>query len=121
ISYIDLRFTNLKYSCVNGSTSKMESLHPHSIELLLIQAREAMERSLSAGPFDSKDRYFPPSSPPVPMKCETMSRAKTPFLNWPVRLTLIDSGTFTQSLPEAHTPAISELPIPVANAPTAPP
>src|SRR5947199_405775 len=45
----------------------------------------------------------------MPMKWEMRSLAYTPFLNSPVMLTLIVSGTLTQSFPVAHNHLLEEL------------
>ena len=72
------------------------------------------------GPPNSSALYVAPSAPSCPMSVSMRSLASTPSAKAPSTSMRNVSGTRSQVLPVAMPTATSVLPMPVANAPSAP-
>ena len=111
---------SFKYSIVFSSTGKIPFLPPASIAMLQIVKRSSMERFLMPSPTNSMERYSAPSTPIIPIMWRMTSLPLTHFAGLPIKLNLIADGTLNQALPVTMPAAISVLPTPVENAPSAP-
>ena len=108
------------YAIALSSTGKMPFLPPASIAMLAIVNRSSMLKLATPSPVNSMDLYSAPSTPILPMICKITSLPLTHLPGLPIRLNRIADGTLNHALPVAIPAAISVLPTPVENAPSAP-
>ncbi len=103
-----------------ASTGKIPFLPPASIAILAMVKRSSMDRLPIPSPVNSMDLYNAPSTPIIPMMCRMTSFPLTHLGSSPVRLNLMAEGTLNHAFPVAIPAAMSVLPTPVENAPSAP-
>ena len=96
-----------------------------TLPLISVTIEQSVMRSASvafsmASPVNSTARKSMPPAPRSPTIFVSRSLMQTPFANFPTASIFIVSGTRNQFIPAMYDAAISELPTPVAKAPTAP-
>ena len=108
------------YSTASSSTGKIPFFPPASIAMLQMVKRSSMERVLIPSPTNSIDLYRAPSTPIIPMICKITSLPLTHLDGFPTSSNLMAEGTLNHALPVTIPAAMSVLPTPVENAPSAP-
>ena len=82
--------------------------------------RASMPSARTAGPANSMANPRPPAAPCAASIASAMSLAVTPVGRMPSKITRIDAGRLTRSVPVASACSTSVDPMPHASAPTAP-
>ena len=110
-----------RYAFVVSSTGMRPTFAPISTAIFVMAMRSSMDRARIVSPAYSTALYVAPAWPIIPMVLSEMSLVITPADSAPCHKTRMVSGTFSQVCPVTSTPSISVEPMPVANAPSAPP
>ena len=93
---------------------------PASMAMLAMVKRSSMDRFPIPSPVNSMDLYRAPSTPIFPIIWMMMSLPLTYGPGFPVSTNLMAEGTLNHSSPVAIPVAMSVVPTPVENAPSAP-